>query len=825
MISPFHSRLTLGILLMIGFASRLGWSSANEAPEAIIDACAYEDNAAARAAWIPMGDSAPVSAGTMEGRKALRLPCNFTGTKIERASWDRQINLDLASGRGIQFEVCCRDTSPVSYFSIYFQSGNGWYHGSFYPESEAGWDSVTVNKAEMTVEGQPAGWDKIKAIRISAWRGQDKDTEFYVRNIRRTGVLGGDARIAILRAESAVRQAPTEARSVQQFTENVAQMLRELNLEYAMVSDLDVTAGMLAPAQVVILPHNPSLPERAADVLVRYTQGGGKLLVFYTVPEKLRPVLKISGGAHLKAARAGNFSSIHVIGGALPGAPAVCQQQSWNICEYRPAPPASRVLAEWFDDNGKGTGFPAVLGSEHGLVISHVLLMDDPMNKRRLLLAMIGLLAPEVWKQALEGEIGGIGVLGGFKNYDDAVAHLRQAGKDSPKVRQALNAAAELRAVARKLVADKKFGEAMQPCVTAQEKMKEAFCLAQQPLSGEFRAFWCHSAFGVQGMDWEEAIGRLADNGFTSIIPNMLWGGAAFYQSKVLPVASQVAERGDQIAKCVATCRKHGIQVHVWKVNWNLGQAAPEEFVEKMQREHRLQADASGKEERWLCPSHPDNQALEIASMVEVARNYDVDGIHFDYIRYPDGEHCFCAGCRERFERGLGHSVANWPRDVRANGDLHQLWLEWRRSNITAVVKAVSEQAHAIKPKIKISAAVFPNWATDRDTVGQDWKLWCEKGYVDFVCPMNYTPSNRSFENLIRKQAGWAVRVPYYPGIGVSASSSHFGVDRVIDQINITRRYHTGGFTIFNYSVPESRELLPQLGLGITRVANSLEEK
>jgi hypothetical protein len=50
----------------------------------------------------------------------------------------------------------------------------------------------------------------------------------------------------------------------------------------------------------------------------------------------------------------------------------------------------------------------------------------------------------------------------------------------------------------------------------------------------------------------------------------------------------------------------------------------------------------------------------------------------------------------------------------------------------------------------------------------------------------------------------------------VSASTSHFGVDRVIEEINITRRHNTGGFIIFNYGVTESQELLPLLGLGIT---------
>jgi uncharacterized lipoprotein YddW (UPF0748 family) len=204
--------------------------------------------------------------------------------------------------------------------------------------------------------------------------------------------------------------------------------------------------------------------------------------------------------------------------------------------------------------------------------------------------------------------------------------------------------------------------------------------------------------------------------------------------------------------------------------------------------------------------------------MVEVARNYAVDGVHFDYIRYPDSDHCFCAGCRERFRRATGVSVVNWPKDLLVEGPRRNQWLEWRRSNITKVVKAVSEQARAVRPGIKISAAVFPNWVNERDNIGQDWKLWCEKGYLDFVCPMDYSPSNNNFHNLIKKQLDWAGKTPCYPGIG--ASTAQFGADNIIEQINITRRLNTRGFVIFNYGVPESREILPLLGLGITSTAN-----
>lgn len=766
-----------------------------------------------------MGGTSPVSMAVVGGRQSLRMKCNFKGTAIERASWDLNVNLDLSSSTGIQFQLLCHDASPVSQFCIYFKSGSGWYRAGFFPESPNGWNTVTIDKAATTTEGKPSGWGRVSAIRISAWRGSDADTEFFVGDIKKTGVMGKDALVAIIRGESVARSSPEEARSVGQYVEAMAESFRSLGIGTAVISDLDVTAEGLKEAGLVVLPHNPQMPDSVAKCLVEYVRSGGKLLVFYTVPRQLRDLLGVEGGEWVKAEHPGFFSKIRFADNALPGAPESVGQQSWNISALRPASGAGRELAGWLDENAQPTGYAAVIGSPNGIVMTHVLLPDDPENKRRMLMAMAGSLAPEIWKKAADGGITQIGRIADYKNFDEAMEGIARAGAGNPRVGQVLAAARALRETALEQVSKKNYAVAMEQAATAARRAMEAFCLAQRPSPGEFRAFWCHNAFGVEGMDWDEAIRRLADNGFTAILPNMLWGGAAFFGSKVLPVAAEVAGRGDQIAECLAACRKHGIQMHVWKVNWNLGQSAPAEFVAKMRREGRLQAGVHGGEELWLCPSNPDNQQLEIDSLVEVVRNYDVDGIHFDYIRYPDADHCFCAGCRKRFEQVSGLAIKDWPGDVLASGPIRQQWFDWRRGNITAVVKAVSEQARAIKPKIRLSAAVFSNWPADRDSVGQDWKLWCEKAYLDFVCPMDYTPFNVNFEDMVARQIGWAGKTPCYPGIGVSASSSHFGADRTIAQIDITRRHRTGGFVIFNYGKAESRDLLPMLGLGITKPA------
>jgi len=548
---------------------------------------------------------------------------------------------------------------------------------------------------------------------------------------------------------------------------------------------------------------------------VGFLNRGGRLLAFYGMPAGLRSVTKIEAGPFVRPAGPDAFFAMRFAEGALPGAPVVVRQHSWNIREPKPVSGASRVMAEWLDAQGRPTGHAAVVASSNAIEMAHVLLGDDAANKLRMLLAMAGYLVPPIWPLAADAALDRAGRLAGFRGFDEAAARIGAMGSQEPRVAAELGAARHLREEAVTQRAAGQFAEAWTLAHEAGERLLKALAAAQRPLAGEFRAFWCHSAFGVEGMDWEAAIRRLAENGFTAILPNLLWGGVAFYPSTVLPVAPDIATRGDQLEQCLAACRKHGVQIHVWKVNWNLG-SAPRDFVERMRLEGRLQVSVGGQEEPWLCPSHPTNQELEVASMVEIARRYPVDGIHFDYIRYPDNEHCYCAGCQERFARFVGGSGLRWPQDVRPGGAHWRAWLDWRRANITTVVQRVSEQARAVRPQIRISAAVFRNWPADRDAVGQDWRLWCERGYLDFVCPMDYTSSEVQFENWGRKQQAWAGTTPCCPGIGAWELTP----DRVIGQILATRRLSTRGFVVFNYDARAAAELVPLLGVGITRKAD-----
>ena len=807
----------ISLIITCAFSSLAFAASVPSIPEPaykIVDDFSYSRGTAA-AVWNPMAGSKPVSLVEIEGGKALRMQCNFRGTKIERASWDGSIKLDLTMCKGLQFLFYCPDPMPVANFAVYLHSGDGWYRGAFDAPASDGWAAVRINKNATNIEGSPAGWSKIDTIRISAWRGQDVDTEFYIAAM---GVFGTAGKIVIVRGDSVASEAPNELDAVKQYTQIMSDIFDRAGLSHTVLSDHDVTPERLRDIKLVVLPYNPNVPDNVTGEIAKFLQAGGKLIACYTLPERLESIAGIRIGPHIRQKDRGNFTSIRPSAYALNGMPAATRQASWNIRDASAVEGRSRVAAWWYNDKDQSTGKAAIVAGPNCIFLTHVLLSDDSANKMQLLLAMAGELVPEFWHQAAEGCLDRVGRLGPYDNYSAAKEGIIKLAAGDSRAFEPLNKADQLHAQSLSMLSEGRFSQVIAAAEQSQESLIDAYCMAQKPLRPEHRAFWCHSAFGVADMTWDQAIKILADNGFIAVLPNMLWAGAAFYKSDVLPIAAAVERQGDQIDLCLAACKKYGVECHVWKVNYNMGWATDKEFIAGMKADGRTQVNYDGSpNERWLCPSHPENRKLEIESMLEVARKYDVHGLHFDYIRYPGNEGCFCKGCRERFEKTIGKKIHNWPADVRNDDSLQEQWLDFRRRQITEVVAAVAQRAKKIRPNIKISAAVFRNWPVDRNAVGQDWKLWCDRGYLDFVCPMDYTDSSSHFQRMVEQQLEWAGKVPCFPGIGLSVWSDPSDVCKLIEQINVTRKLSTGGFTIFNYSPNEANKILPLLGKGLTR--------
>jgi len=772
--------------------------------EMIIDDFDYDSEEVARQAWAPDEDSVPVGLFERDGGSALRMNADFTGDS-RRAVYDREVDLDLSRWGRFTMDLYIDDPGLVGSFTLYFHSESGWY-GAGVPLGRAGWNTVSISRSAFRVEDDPVGWRQIDRVRLAAWRGDERVGFCAVDNL----VAHRESRVIVLGTHTMKREGG-EARTVRSVAETVSGLLEGAGIMTSTIGDEDVEAGALADFEFAIFPYNPDMTPEEAAAIVEYIEGGGRIMLFYQIPEGLREALGVQYVSWQQREYDGQLSAIRFEDAEeFAGLPEQVAQDSWNLSVVEPIEGRSKVIGWWHDADGNNTGLPAFIASDAGIFMSHVLLGSDAAAKRQMLVAMLGRYLPDIWPQVAQRALEGPAQIGHIVGTDEAVAWIDAnlgTAPDQDAVRDALSAYQAGVADAQQRLEAQDYPAVVDLTGAAWDDLRRAYALTHRPRTAEFRAWWNHSGTGAHD-DWAVSMANLHEGGFNAIVPNMFWGGLALYDSEYLPHADVVGERGDQIAECLEAAKPYGIEVHPWKVNWNLSRA-PQWFVDQMRTEGRLQVNFDGSEGSWLCPSDPRNYELELNTMVEVARKYDVAGVHFDYIRYPGSNSCFCEGCRERFQRDTGITVENWPADLRGD-DLKDTWTQWRCDQISRLVEATAREVRAIKPDCKISAAVFGSYPSCRVSVGQDWVYWIEQGWLDFVCPMDYITSDTSFATTVARQVQQvAGRVPLYPGIGAWRLD---GPDRVAGQIRIARAVGTDGFIIFNYSRDLADSIPPAFG-------------
>ncbi len=772
---------------------------------------------------------APVPAPTqvnIKGKRALRFPCSFHNTDFPRAVWDLVLTEDWADIRGIEVLFYAPKTSPIPPITAYFRSGNAWYSVDLFataaPAEDSGWFRLRVLKSLTANEGKPEGWRRIDRFRLAAWRNGDSDTEFFLSEPR---ILKSSSPIMLLRGESVAHNAPEASRVAFEQTGRIELLYNQLGISPKVVSDLDITNDLLQNIRLIVLPNNPTMPENALSQLRRFADREGKIIAFRDIPESIAQTLHVRRGHVCVAQYPGQFYEVRKSNATVPGLPESCLHTSW--AELRQSTPltTAQTIAVWYDREGKPLGVPAVILSEKGAYLNHVLTYEQPAAKRALLLALTAYILPEQLSASMSWRLQQPAErFQGRMSDTEASEWTRRANKlpgTSGKLKQAI----QERKSAQEAFNRGELWKAHALLEKADADLLEAWGRVQETIYPEWRAFWCHNPSGAGGMGWEETIRRLAENGFNAVLANMAWAGATEYPRRILPASSGNTRNTDQLAECLAACKKYKIALHVWKICWNMGTKTSKSFRDQMARENRLQVRRDGKIlDSWLCPSHPANRQLEVDSVSEIASQYDVTGIHLDYIRYESSNTCFCDGCRRRFEQYLGKPVPNWPATVDPDGQWRTQWLEFRRNTITETVREMRNTIRSLNPKLALSAAVFPDWKKDRDQVGQDWKIWCDKGYLDFVCPMTYVSFTPLYHSAVAMQKQWAGKIPCYPGIGLSVWVNPEDTIRLNQQIQVTRNLKMGGFTVFDLKESVARDILPLCGMGLTRTTPNITD-
>jgi uncharacterized lipoprotein YddW (UPF0748 family) len=719
----------------------------------VLDDFRYADTVAARAVWTADEGSPPVEVVKEQDRSVMRLTAPFaTQPKLRRTLADRRVRLDLSPPGGFVLEAAMDDPALVGGLTLHFRSGSGWY-SSGKPAGKKGWRTLRFTKASFTVEGTPAGWDKIDGIRLSAWRPLGKDVGDTGVRFRRLVAVWHD--VALVVPIQTPSRTDGELAVAKEASHRLEVMADELGLGSDPLDEQAIARGDLGRRPVAVLPSNFTPTEGCIAALVKFVKSGGKLVIYAAanVPTRLRDALQLADD---------------------PNSP-VQENDRGAIFDY---------------DVPAGT-----------------------REARNQLATTFGRLMPPFWHEMAQAELDRAGKIGPYETVAEALASIQSC---TPAVVGHLSRARHDWRLANDRFAQGSYDRVMESAEAAHDSLVRAYLAAVESPPREGRAVWNHSGTGAFPDDpdsWNRSAKLLAQNGFNMVFPNMLWGGLAHYPSNVLPRSVTYRRFGDQVERCCAAAKQWGIEVHVWKVNFNLTNA-PKGFVEKLRRKGRTQVSVKGEPSDWLCPSNPENRKLELDSLLEVTRKYPIDGLHLDYIRYPGREYCYCDGCRQRFEAASGRQVVNWPKDC-FSGDRKDEYNEWRCRQITELVKAVSREGKRIRPGLKISAAVFGSYPGCRESVAQDWPAWVKAGYLDFVCPMDYSADETEFSSLVRSQMKLiGGRVPLYAGIGATATGIRLTPDQVASQIIAARALGASGFSIFNFSPQTAAAIVPAVGQG-----------
>jgi len=352
-----------------------------------------------------------------------------------------------------------------------------------------------------------------------------------------------------------------------------------------------------------------------------------------------------------------------------------------------------------------------------------------------------------------------------------------------------------------------------------------AYLIAQQALSlpqpsplppkSEVRAVWVTTA---AGLDWPQVCGKerqqeslrrlvhdLHDAKFNTILFQVRPRGDALYRSGYEPWAEILTgtlgkDPGwDPTAFVISEAHALGMEVHGW---FNVFKVRGPNPVAASTPEHPSRTFANWCVERdgeiWLDPGRPEIRTHLLNVALELVRNYDLDGINFDFIRYPGRDF------------PDGESYARYGNGMNRH--------DWRRSNITAFVRSFAAGVAGIKPMMKVGSSPYGVYREESGNsqrgsyhwVYQDSYEWLENKWHDYLSPQVYWQIGRGngepdfLQALRRWQAQTAGRHIY---IGIAAYRPEIG-PRLGVYIDSCRAAGSAGQVFFRWEdIADSRML------------------
>ncbi len=306
-------------------------------------------------------------------------------------------------------------------------------------------------------------------------------------------------------------------------------------------------------------------------------------------------------------------------------------------------------------------------------------------------------------------------------------------------------------------------------------------------LANETRAVWLTT---IGGIDWphsysstiqKEELTQIFDDlaaaGINTILLQTRIRATTIFPSSMEPFDGCLTGHPgkgpdyDALQFAIEECHRRGMKLHAWIVTIPIGKWKGE-GCRKLRSRYPKMVKKIG-DEGFLNPEASGTADYIADFCKEVTEKYDIDGIHLDYIRYPD----------------------SWGR-IRNRSEA--------RNNITRIVKAVHREVKALKPWVQLSCSPVGKYSDTkrqssvgwnaRDVVCQDVALWMQEGLMDAIYPMMYFRNQHFYPFVIDWKERSNGRI-VAPGLGVymlHRSERNWPLDDITREMYVLRQYGMG---------------------------------
>jgi len=292
---------------------------------------------------------------------------------------------------------------------------------------------------------------------------------------------------------------------------------------------------------------------------------------------------------------------------------------------------------------------------------------------------------------------------------------------------------------------------------------------------------------------------------FNTLYPTVWNWGYTLYPSQVTESAFGVAidphpdlRRRDMLADIISESHDLGLRVIPW---FEFGFQAPSDSELAQRRPEWLtqKADGSltrmeGNHERvWLNPFHPEVQQFILDVVVELVRNYDIDGIQFDDHMGLPVEYGYDDWTIAQYQ--AEHNGERPPADPHDPD-----WVAWRASRITDFMERLFHAVKEVDNECIISLSPNPQEFAYKRYL-QNWALWERMGIIEELVLQLYRPDVASFQRELDRPEVQAARVHIPTAIGILAGLRNRPAETSLmeAQLNATREGDFAGVSFFFY--------------------------